>query len=65
MCGRRPRAGSGTASRGCGTVSLRGRNTMLSRIERAQRRCDIDDLVALAQALRVSPLALLQGIRAA
>ena len=35
-------------------------NTMLSRIERAQRRCDIDDLVALAQALRVSPLALLQ-----
>ncbi|MGW0486928.1 helix-turn-helix domain-containing protein [Streptomyces olivaceus] len=40
-------------------------NTMLSRIERAQRRCDIDDLVALAQALRVSPLALLHGIRAA
>ena len=36
-------------------------NTMLSRIERAQRRCDIDDLVALAQALRVSPLVLLQG----
>lgn len=40
-------------------------NTMLSRIERAQRRCDIDDLVALAQALRVSPLALVQGIRTA
>lgn len=40
-------------------------NTMLSRIERAQRRCDIDDLVALAQTLRVSPLALLHGIRAA
>ncbi|MGW1674489.1 helix-turn-helix domain-containing protein [Streptomyces sp. NPDC002324] len=40
-------------------------NTMLSRIERAQRRCDIDDLVALAQALRVSPLTLLHGIRAA
>lgn len=39
-------------------------NTMLSRIERAQRRCDVDDLVALAQALRVSPLALVQGIRA-
>ncbi|MFH8902494.1 helix-turn-helix domain-containing protein [Streptomyces coeruleorubidus] len=36
-------------------------DTMLSRIERAQRRCDIDDLVALAQALRVSPLVLLQG----
>ncbi len=40
-------------------------NTMLSRIERAQRRCDIDDLVALAQALRVPPLTLLHGIRAA
>lgn len=40
-------------------------NTMLSRIERAQRRCDIDDLVALAQALRVSPLALLRGVHAA
>ncbi|MFE9442942.1 helix-turn-helix domain-containing protein [Streptomyces coeruleorubidus] len=36
-------------------------NTMLSRIERAERHCDIDDLVALAQALRVSPLVLLQG----
>ncbi|MCC9153611.1 helix-turn-helix domain-containing protein [Streptomyces parvulus] len=35
-------------------------NTMLSRIERAQRRCDIDDLLALAQALRVSARALLQ-----
>ncbi|WP_043258942.1 helix-turn-helix domain-containing protein [Streptomyces prunicolor] len=35
-------------------------NTMLSRIERAHRRCDIDDLVALAQALLVSPLVLLQ-----
>ncbi|MFD3651573.1 helix-turn-helix domain-containing protein [Streptomyces cyaneofuscatus] len=44
-------------------VSALGRpmtNTMLSRIERAQRRCDIDDLVALAQALLVSPLVLLQ-----
>ncbi|XUL89031.1 helix-turn-helix domain-containing protein [Streptomyces galilaeus] len=36
-------------------------NTMLSRIERAQRRCDIDDLVAIAEALLVSPLVLLQG----
>ncbi|MEU9606315.1 helix-turn-helix transcriptional regulator [Streptomyces sp. NPDC048057] len=36
-------------------------NTMLSRIERAQRRCDTDDLVAIAQALLVSPLVLLQG----
>lgn len=36
-------------------------NTMLSRIERAQRRCDVDDLVLIAEALRVSPLVLLQG----
>ncbi|MFF9706838.1 XRE family transcriptional regulator [Streptomyces griseofuscus] len=35
-------------------------NTMLPRIERAQHRCDIDDLVALAQALEVPLLALLQ-----
>jgi transcriptional regulator with XRE-family HTH domain len=35
-------------------------NTMLSRIERAQRRCDIDDLIAIAEALLVSPLVLLQ-----
>ncbi|GHJ40486.1 hypothetical protein Sm713_60950 [Streptomyces sp. TS71-3] len=40
-------------------------NTMLSRIERAQRRCDIDGLVALARALRVSPLDLLHGVQAA
>ncbi|WP_032769272.1 helix-turn-helix domain-containing protein [Streptomyces sp. CNS654] len=33
--------------------------TMLSRIERRQRRCDVDDLVAIATALDVSPLALL------
>ncbi|WP_217553032.1 helix-turn-helix domain-containing protein [Streptomyces sp. GbtcB6] len=36
-------------------------NTMLSRIERAQRRCDVDDLVAIAEALRVPPFTLLQG----
>ncbi|MCC8335245.1 helix-turn-helix domain-containing protein [Streptomyces sp. R1] len=36
-------------------------NTMLSRIELAKRRCDIDDLVAIAEALQVSPLALLQA----
>lgn len=36
-------------------------NTTLSRIERAQRRCDADDLVAIAEALLVSPLVLLQG----
>ena len=35
-------------------------NTMLSRIERVQRRCDADDLVAIAEALLVSPLVLLQ-----
>ncbi|WP_128375313.1 helix-turn-helix domain-containing protein [Streptomyces cavernae] len=35
-------------------------NTMLSRIERAQRRCDIDDLIAIAEALLVSPLVVLQ-----
>ncbi|WP_128802567.1 MULTISPECIES: helix-turn-helix transcriptional regulator [unclassified Streptomyces] len=35
-------------------------NTMLSRIERAQRRYDIDDLIAIAEALLVSPLVLLQ-----
>jgi transcriptional regulator with XRE-family HTH domain len=28
-------------------------NTMLSRIERAQRRCDVDDLTAIAEALCV------------
>ncbi|MFH9177996.1 XRE family transcriptional regulator [Streptomyces albogriseolus] len=36
-------------------------NTMLSRIELTKRRCDIDDLVAIAEALQVSPLTLLQG----
>ncbi|MFG2232132.1 helix-turn-helix domain-containing protein [Streptomyces sp. NPDC048723] len=33
---------------------------LLSRIERTRRRCDVDDLVAIAAALGVSPLALLQ-----
>lgn len=47
--------------RGLAQRELTARNTMLSRIERAQRRCDIDDLVAVTQALRVSPLVLLQG----
>ncbi|WP_217575916.1 helix-turn-helix domain-containing protein [Streptomyces sp. GbtcB7] len=36
-------------------------NTMLSRIERAQRRCDIDDLIAIAEALQVPAPALLPG----
>ncbi|NNN34508.1 helix-turn-helix transcriptional regulator [Streptomyces sp. S3(2020)] len=35
-------------------------NTMLSRIERAQRRCDVDDLVAIAEALYVPPPVLLE-----
>jgi transcriptional regulator with XRE-family HTH domain len=34
-------------------------NTALSRTERARRRCDIDDLVALATALGAPPAALL------
>lgn len=34
-------------------------NTALSRTERAHRRCDIDDLVALATALGVPPMTLL------
>jgi hypothetical protein len=34
-------------------------NTALSRTERAHRRCDIDDLVAIATALGVSPVTLL------
>ncbi|MFE9486503.1 helix-turn-helix domain-containing protein [Streptomyces sp. NPDC006641] len=33
--------------------------TMLSRIECRQCRCDVDDLVAIAAALGLSPLALL------
>lgn len=33
----------------------------LHRIEQGKRRIDVDDLVALAAALRVPPLALLQG----
>ncbi|MFG2719695.1 helix-turn-helix domain-containing protein [Streptomyces sp. NPDC048416] len=35
--------------------------TMLSRIERQRRRCDVDDLVAIAAALEVCPLDLLHG----
>jgi transcriptional regulator with XRE-family HTH domain len=34
-------------------------NTALSRTERARRRCDIDDLVAIATALGVPPTTLL------
>ncbi|MBP5891978.1 helix-turn-helix domain-containing protein [Streptomyces scabiei] len=39
-------------------------NTMLSRIERAQRRCDVDDLVAIAEALHVPAPAPLPSLRA-
>ncbi|MFD8590583.1 helix-turn-helix domain-containing protein [Streptomyces sp. NPDC059637] len=35
--------------------------TVLSRIERTVRRCDIDDLVAIATALEVAPQVLLAG----
>ncbi|MEV8030851.1 helix-turn-helix transcriptional regulator [Streptomyces sp. NPDC086182] len=35
-------------------------NPTLFRVERAQRRCDIDDLVVIAEALLVSPLGLPQ-----
>ncbi|THA83154.1 helix-turn-helix transcriptional regulator [Streptomyces sp. A0592] len=34
--------------------------TTISRIERRRRRCDVDGLVAIAAALGVSPLVLLQ-----
>lgn len=40
-------------------------NTMVSRIERAQRRCDVDDLIAIAEALHVSAPVLLRGRPAA
>ncbi|MFG3289408.1 helix-turn-helix domain-containing protein [Streptomyces sp. NPDC048179] len=58
------------AERGLSQVQLADRvtalghpmsNTMLSRIERAQRRCDVDDLVAIAEALHVPVPALLPG----
>ncbi|MFI1715921.1 helix-turn-helix domain-containing protein [Streptomyces litmocidini] len=35
--------------------------TVLSRIERTVRRCDIDDLVAIATALGIAPQTLLAG----
>ncbi|MFE6691343.1 helix-turn-helix domain-containing protein [Streptomyces sp. NPDC057743] len=34
-------------------------NTAVSRTERARRRCDVDDLVVIATALRVAPASLL------
>ncbi|MFF1690874.1 MULTISPECIES: helix-turn-helix domain-containing protein [unclassified Streptomyces] len=40
-------------------------NIALSRTERARRRCDVDDLVTIAAALGVSPIALLTASVAA
>lgn len=37
-------------------------NIALSRTERSRRRCDVDDLVTIATALGVSPIALLQPL---
>ncbi|WP_413800934.1 helix-turn-helix domain-containing protein [Streptomyces iranensis] len=37
-------------------------HTALSRIECTRRRCDVDDLVAIADALGVSPMVLLQPL---
>ncbi|MFI2187900.1 helix-turn-helix domain-containing protein [Streptomyces sioyaensis] len=34
-------------------------HTSISRIERIRRRCDVDDLAAIAAALGISPMALL------
>lgn len=51
-----------------GRVTALGRpmsNTMLSRIERAQRRCDVDGLIVIAEALHVPAPALLPGRSAA
>ncbi|MFG3099628.1 helix-turn-helix domain-containing protein [Streptomyces sp. NPDC048182] len=49
----------------CAALGRPMSNMMLSRIELAKRRCDIDDLVAIAAALQVSPAALFQGPGAA
>ncbi|MEU2375539.1 helix-turn-helix domain-containing protein [Streptomyces sp. NPDC017248] len=43
----------------CTTLGRPMSNTALSRTERAHRRCDVDDLIAIAAALGVSPAALL------
>ncbi|MFJ2770063.1 helix-turn-helix domain-containing protein [Streptomyces sp. NPDC087300] len=40
-------------------------NIALSRTERARRHCDVDDLVAIASALGVSPISLLTTSEAA
>lgn len=44
---------------GCTTLGRPMTNTALSRTERARRRCDVDDLVAIAAVLGVPPTALL------
>jgi transcriptional regulator with XRE-family HTH domain len=48
-----------TLAERCTTLGRPMTNIALSRTERARRRCDIDDLVAIATALDVSPIALL------
>ncbi|MFJ9615661.1 helix-turn-helix domain-containing protein [Streptomyces noursei] len=48
----------------CAALGRPMTNTTLSRTERARRRCDVDDLVAIAAALGVSPVALLQPLPA-
>ncbi|MEV0368378.1 helix-turn-helix transcriptional regulator [Streptomyces sp. NPDC050636] len=45
----------------CTTLGRPLTNTALSRTERTRRRCDIDDLVAIATALGVVPSALLES----
>ncbi|WP_406170274.1 helix-turn-helix domain-containing protein [Streptomyces sp. NBC_00996] len=43
----------------CSALGRPMANTARSRTERARRRCDVDDLVAIATALGVSPTTLL------
>ncbi|WP_171116593.1 MULTISPECIES: helix-turn-helix transcriptional regulator [unclassified Streptomyces] len=43
----------------CAALGRPMTNTALSRTERARRRCDIDDLIAIAAALGVPPANLL------
>ncbi|MEV8016896.1 helix-turn-helix transcriptional regulator [Streptomyces sp. NPDC086554] len=43
----------------CAALGRPMTNTTLSRTERARRRCDVDDLVAIAASLGVPPTALL------
>ncbi|NGO71552.1 helix-turn-helix transcriptional regulator [Streptomyces sp. SB3404] len=64
----RIREGSGLSQRELAVRVARNGHTLshtaLSRIERTRRRCDVDDLVAIADALGVSPVDLLQTLAA-